>query len=73
MRPLLGRDAGDNGGQGVARPPAVDDREVLVAVVVDVVAGDVFLISDVLSEPPELLCLGFFNPDRRQPTRQLRG
>ena len=39
MRPLLGRGVGDNGGQEVARLPAVDARVVLVAVVVDVVAG----------------------------------
>ena len=53
MRPLLGRGVGDNGGQEVTLLPAVDGRVVLVAVVVDVVAGDVFLISDpLLSEPP---------------------
>ena len=46
MRLLLGRVVGDNGGQEVARLPAVDTRVVLVAVVVDVVAGYVFLISD---------------------------
>ena len=39
MRPLLGRDVGDNGGQEVARRPAVDARVVLFAVVVDFVAG----------------------------------
>ena len=38
-RPLLGRAVGDNGGQDVARLPAVDARVVLVAVVEDVVAG----------------------------------
>ena len=59
MRPLLGRGVGDNGGQEVALLP-VDTRVVLVAVVVDVVAGYVFLISDpLLSEPPDLLGLGF--------------
>ena len=39
MRPLLGRGVGDNGGQEVARLPAIDDRVVLVAMVVDVVAS----------------------------------
>ena len=39
MCPLLGRGVGDNGGQEVARLPAVDARVVLVAVVVYVVAG----------------------------------
>ena len=48
MRPLLGRGVGDNGGQVVALLPAVDARVVLVAVVVDVVADDIFLISDPL-------------------------
>ena len=60
MRPLLGRGVGDNGGQEVTLLPDVDARVVLVAVVVDVMAGDVFLISDpLLSESPELLGLGF--------------
>ena len=60
MCPLLGRGVGDNGGQEVTLLPAVDARVVLVAVVVHVVAGDVFLISDsLLSESPELLGLGF--------------
>ena len=59
MRPLLGRGVGDNGGQEVARLPAVDARVVLVAVVVNVVAGDDSLISDpLLSKPPDLLDLG---------------
>ena len=58
MRPLLGRGVGDNGGQEVARLPAFDANVVLVAVVVDIVAGDVFLISDPhLSESPKLLGL----------------
>ena len=39
MRPLLERGDGDNGGQEVAQLPPVDDGVVLVAVVVDVVAG----------------------------------
>ena len=39
---------GVNGGQEVARLPAVNARVVLVAVVVDVVVGNVFLISDPL-------------------------
>ena len=60
MRPLLGRGVGDNVGQEVARLRAVDASVILVAVVVDVVADDIFLISDpLISEPPELLYLGF--------------
>ena len=39
MLPHLGRGVGDNGGQEVARLPAVDARVVLIAVMVDVVAG----------------------------------
>ena len=39
MRPLFESGVGDNGGQEVARLTAVDARVVLVAVVVDVVAG----------------------------------
>ena len=59
MRPLMSPDVGDNGGQEVARLPDVDARVVLVAVVVNVVAGDDSLISDpLLSKPPDLLDLG---------------
>ena len=58
VRPLLGRSVGDSGGQRVARLPATAARVVLVAVVVDVVAGDVFFSEPLLSEPPELLGLG---------------
>ena len=58
MRPLMGPGVGDNGGQELARLPAVDARVVLVYVVVNVVACDVSLISDpLLSEPPDLLGL----------------
>ena len=60
MRPLMGPGVGDNGGQELARLPAVDARVVLVYVVVNVVACDVSLISDpLLSEHPELLGFGF--------------
>ena len=58
VRPLLGRSVGDNGGQRVARLPATAARVVLVAVVEDV-AGDVLFSGPLLSEPPELLGLGF--------------
>ena len=59
MRPLMSPAVGDNGGQEEARLPAVDARVVLVAVVVNVVAGDDSLISDpLLSKPPDLLDLG---------------
>ena len=55
VRPLLRRGVGDNGEQEVARLPAADARVVLIAVV----AGDVFFSVPLLSEPPELLGLGW--------------
>ena len=60
MRLLLGRGVGENGGWELARLPPVDAGVVLVAVVVDVVAGDIFLISDpLLSETPRVTVFGF--------------
>ena len=59
VRLLLGRGDGDSGGQEVARLPA--DARVFVAAL-DVVAGDVFLIEPLLSEPLELgECCVFFS------------
>ena len=55
LLPLLGRGVGDNGGQEVARLPATDALVVLVAVVVDDVAGYVFFSDPLLSALPELL------------------
>ena len=51
LLPLLGRGVGDNGGQEVARLPATDALVVLVAVVVDDVAGYVFF-SDYFRHSP---------------------
>ena len=58
VRPFLRRAVGDNGGQEVARLPATDARVVLVDAL-DVVAGDDFVFVPLLSEPLELLGLGF--------------